>query len=562
MTKKYPYKYIFVSGGVISGLGKGVIAASTGLLLKSLGLKVALVKCDPYVNVDAGTIRPQEHGEVFVTDDGIETDQDLGHYERFLNEDLSRAHYVTTGQIYQEVIRKERNFEYGGEDVEVVPHVPEEMIRRFDKAGKASDADVVIIEIGGTVGEYQNILFLEANRIMKRRDKREVIHIHAGYLPTPPSVGEMKTKPVQTSVRLLGQTGIQPDFLIGRAKKTMDQNRINRIALFCNIDKNDVFSCPYVPSQYQVPQVLKDQGFDKKVVKKLNLKTKNTSIFTSWKKMLKKRSQAQKKLKIAMAGKYHTVGDYVLPDAYVCVIQALKHAGWQHQLKPEIVWIDTEKIESNPKLLSKLGQVSGVIIPQGWGSRGTEGKLMAAKYVRENKIPFLGLCFGMQMAVIEWARNVLNLKNANSQEINPKTKHPVVHIMPKQAEYLKKHQYGGTIRLGAWPCLIKKGSYLQKIYQKNNSTGSLIKKKHPLTVSERHRHRYEFNQKYRPKFKKSGLIISGTSPDNQLVEAIELPKSKHPFYVGVQYHPEYKSRPLSPHPLFVEFIKVAKNRQD
>jgi CTP synthase len=550
------YKYIFVSGGVISGLGKGITAASIALLLKSHGLKVALVKCDPYVNLDAGTIRPQEHGEVFVTEDGVETDQDLGHYERFINENLSRAHYVTTGQIYWNVIKKERNFEYQGEDVEVVPHVPEEMIRRFKEAGKASDADVVIIEIGGTVGEYQNILFLEANRIMKIRDKEEVVHVHVGYLPTPPSIGEMKSKPVQTSVRLLGQTGIQPDFLVARADKPLDEKRKERIALFCNIDYADIISNPYVPSLYEVPLVFKEQGFDLKILKKLNLTAKKTDLFNEWREMSHKTSSAKKKVTIAMAGKYHKVGDYILPDAYVCVLESLKHTIWKTGYVPTIEWIDTQKLETHPELLESLKHVDGVIVPQGWGSRGVEGKIKVAQYAREHKIPYLGLCFGMQMAVIEFARHVLGLTDANSTEANPKTTHPVIHIMPDQAEYLAKRQYGGTIRLGAWPCKINPQSRLYNFYKDNAVGKFLIFKDSPLTVMERHRHRYEFNNKYRQQMEKAGMVIAGTSPDNHLVEAIELTSAIHPFFVGVQFHPEYKSRPLSPHPIFLEFIKA------
>ncbi|MBU0618771.1 CTP synthase [Patescibacteria group bacterium] len=555
MAKKY--KYIFVSGGVISGLGKGISAASVGLLLKSHGYRVALVKCDPYVNIDAGTIRPQEHGEVFVTEDGIETDQDLGHYERFINENLSRAYYITTGQIYQEVIRKERNFEYNGEDVEVVPHVPEEMIRRFKAAGKISQADVVIIEIGGTVGEYQNILFLEANRIMKMREKEKVVHIHVAYLPTPPSIGEMKSKPVQTSIRLLNQTGIQPDFLFARAEKPLDHRRQERISLFGNIDYEAIISCPYVPSQYQLPLLLKEQDFDQKLLKKLNLKAKKGKLLTQWRKMVNQSQGVKRKLSIAIAGKYHTVGNYILPDAYACVLESLKHACWQQNLKLEVVWIDAEKIEKTPQLLTRLNQVNGVIIPQGWGSRGTEGKIMVAEYAREHKLPYLGLCFGMQMAVIEYSRHVGGLKAANSEEINPKTTQPVIHIMPDQAKYLAKHQYGGTIRLGAWPCQINPQSWLYQVYKTSPFSQHLIKQKQPLIVMERHRHRYEFNQKYRRQLEKAGLVICGTSPDGKLVEAIELPKSVHPFYLGVQFHPEYKSRPLTPHPIFMAFVQAS-----
>ncbi len=549
-------KFIFVSGGVISGLGKGVVTSSISLLLKSHGIKVSPVKCDPYVNIDAGTIRPQEHGETFVTEDGIETDQDLGHYERFINENLTRDNYITTGQIYQEVIRRERNFEYDGEDVEVVPHVPEEMIRRFKQAAKAMKAEVVLIEIGGTVGEYQNILFLEANRIMKIRDKEDVVHVHVAYLPTPPSIGEMKTKPVQTSVRLLNQTGIQPDFVLGRAEKPLDQKRKERIALFCNVDLENVISNPYIENVYEVPAVLKKQGLDLKIIKKLNLKTKKTTYFEEWQKLVKKSNGIKKAIKIAIAGKYQTVGNYVLPDAYACVLESIKHASFYQNIKTDIVWFDSEKIEKDPSELQKLNKVDGIIVPQGWGSRGVEGKIKVVQFARENKIPYLGLCFGMQMAVIEFARNVLNLKNANSEEVDPQTTHPVIHIMPHQKEYLAKHQYGGTIRLGAWPCVINSESKLHQMYLEKKAGEYLIKNHSPLTVMERHRHRYEFNNDYREKFSKAGMIISGSSPDGQLVEAVELSSKIHPFFIGVQFHPEFKSRPLSPHPIFIALIKA------
>src|SRR4030042_1322946 len=364
-------KFIFVSGGVISGLGKGITTSSIALLLKSRGFKVAPIKCDAYVNIDAGTIRPQEHGEVFVWECGIECDQDLGNYERFLGETLSRANYVTTGQVYQEVIRKERAFEYEGEDVEVVPHIPEKMIKRFKEAGKKMKADFVLIEIGGTVGEYQNILFIEANRIMKVRDGEEVIHVHVGYLPTPPSIGEMKSKPVQNSVRTLNETGIQPDLLVGRASKDLKKWR----------------------------QLVKK-------IKKIN-------------------RNGEKKVRIGMVSKYQQVGSFELDDAYVSVVEAIKHAAWANEVKPEIIWINSEKIEKLGKsyLKNKMDLVDGVIVPQGWGSRGVEGKIKAIQYAREKKIPYLGLCFGMQMAVIEFGRNVINLKKANTMEANPKTPH-------------------------------------------------------------------------------------------------------------------------------------------
>lgn len=546
-------KFIFVSGGVISGLGKGITAASIALLLKSRGFRVAPIKCDAYVNIDAGTIRPQEHGEVFVCDDGIECDQDLGNYERFLGEPLSRVNYITTGQIYQEVIRKERAFEYEGEDVEVVPHVPEEMIRRFKEAERKMKADFVIIEIGGTVGEYQNILFIEANRIMKVRDNEDVMHIHVGYLPTPPSIGEMKSKPVQTSVRILNETGIQPDLLIGRAEKHLDQWRKKRLALFCNVPLENIISNPDVESIYEVPLILDQQQVAEKILKKFGLRPKKKKDLISWKKLVEKIKNIEdskaKTVKIAMISKYQQVGEFELNDAYISVVEAIKHAAWQNNVKPKIVWFDSEKLATlnAQKITEALKEIDGIIVPQGWGSRGVEGKIKAVQFARENKIPYLGLCFGMQMAVIEFARNVLNLKKANSTEVDSKTPHPVIHIMPNQKKYLERQQYGGTIRLGAWDCRVLAGTKLAKIYGQ------------PGIISERHRHRYEFNNQYRKQFEKAGMRVSGVSPDGKLVEAIEIPD--HPFFIGTQFHPEYKSRPLSPHPLFLDLIKAAINRK-
>ncbi len=536
-------KYIFVSGGVISGVGKGITTASIALMLQARGYKVSCVKCDAYVNVDAGTIRPQEHGEVFVCDDGIETDEDLGHYERFIHRSLSRANYMTTGSVYQEIIRKERAFEYEGEDVEVVPHVPEEMIRRIKLAGRIAKADIVLIEIGGTVGEYQNILFIEANRIMKFRDKEEVLHIHVGYLPTPPSLGEMKSKPIQTSVRALNGSGIQPDFIIGRSDRPMGQRQKERIAMFCNTNVEDIISNQNVYSIYQVPLVLNEQKLAQKILRKFRLPVGKTDGMQQWRDLVGRivsLSKSSKEIKIGIIGKYQKIGDDKLEDAYVSVVEAIKHACWQQEVCPKLVWFDSESLEKNPE---ELYAVDGIIVPQGWGSRGIEGKLIAARYAREKKIPYLGLCFGMQMAVVEFARNVLGFKDANTQEANPNTTHPVIHLMSDQKEYLANKQFGGTIRLGSWKCRIIPKTKLQSVYNKN-------------IINERHRHRYEFNNTYREIFEKNGLKICGVSPDNRLVEAVEI--TNHPFFIGTQYHPEYKSRPLQPHPLFVSFIKSIK----
>lgn len=534
-------KYIFVSGGVVSGLGKGVTSASLAFLLKSRGYKVTNVKIDMYLNVDAGTIRPQEHGEVFVTDDGIETDEDLGHYERFLHESLSRENYITTGQIYQEVIRRERAFEYDGEDVEAIPHVTDEITRRINLAGKKHNAEIVVIELGGTVGEYQNGIFYEASRIMKLKNPDDVIHLHVTYLPFLANIGELKSKPAQTSVRILNGMGIQPDIMVARTEKPIDQKRLERLALFCNMRPEAIFSAPNLDTIYEVPLLFHKQNHHlaSTCLKLLGLKLGKHRNIEGWRIMAKRAvTKWPKRVKIAVVGKYFVTGMYSLVDSYVSVVEAIRHASWKLGVSPVFSWIDSEQIEKDG--ISILKGHDGIVVPQGWGSRGTKGKIMAVRYARENNIPYLGLCFGMQMAVIEFARNVLGLKGANSIEINSKTKYPVIHIMPNQRQYLAKKQYGGTIRLGSWPCVLKKGSKLSKIYG-----GKTL-------INERHRHRYEFNNTYKEKFEKEGMIFSGTSPDGKLIEAIELPN--HSFFVGTQFHPEYISRPLAPHPIFVSFL--------
>lgn len=559
-------KFIIVSGGVLSGLGKGVTAASIGLLLKSRGIKVTAVKCDMYLNIDAGTMNPMEHGEVFVTHDGLETDQDLGHYERFLNQTLTRANYLTNGQVYQYVLDKERALEYGGLCVQPYHHIPPEIIQRWQEAGKTHQAEVVIVELGGTVGEYEGLLFFEAVRRLKLRNPKDVCLLHVGYLPVPSSIGELKSKPLQQSVSLLNSLGLQPDIIVGRAEREIDKKRKEKVALTSGLSVNDIVSNPDAESIYEVPLVLDKQSLTSKIVKKLGLKTKKKDL-KQWRQMLKQARAAKKKATIGMVGKYQKTGDYTLEDSYVCVIEALKQAGWNNGVYPKLIWIDSEDLEKRDKAEVEkiLAKLDGIIVPQGWGSRGVEGKIKAAQYAREHKVPYLGLCFGMQMATIEFARNVLGLKGANTTEVKPKTKYPVIHIMPHQKEYLAKRQYGGTIRLGAWPCRVKKGTKLERVYKDFGQRKSLpwfepnplFKKlkvrKGSLLVYERHRHRYEFNSRYRKKFEGSGFVISGTSPDGKLVEAIEL--KDHPFFIGTQFHPEYESRPLTPHPIFVSFLK-------
>lgn len=534
-------KYIFVSGGVISGIGKGITTSSLAAILTGKGYKVSPVKVDMYLNVDAGTIRPQEHGEVFVTDDGVETDQDLGHYERFLNQNLTAANYITTGQIYQEVIRKERSFEYDGEDVEAIPHITDEITRRIKEAGSARDAEIVLIELGGTVGEYQNAIFFEASRIMKLKNPKDVIQIHVAYLPIPSYLGEMKSKPVQMSVRTLNSMGIQPDIIIGRSENVLDQRRKDRLALFCNVAPEDIISNPDVSTIYQVPVILDDQNLGERVLEKLQLKPGKKDL-APWRNLVKKINGAKKEVKIAVIGKYFGTGDYQLEDVYVSVIESLKHASWNQDLKPKLLWIDSEEFEKDKKAVERLSDVDGIVVPGGFGSRGVEGLITAVKYARENKIPYLGLCYGMHMATIEFARNVLGMKEANTEEIDKNTPFPVIHIMPEQEKLLVGREYGATMRLGAFKCKLKKGTKALQIYGKEE-------------ISERHRHRYEFNNEYREDLEKAGLVVSGTSPNGKLVEMIEI--ADHPFFVGTQAHPEFLSRPLLPHPLYVEFIKAS-----
>jgi len=572
-------KFIIVSGGVLSGLGKGVTTASIGLLLKSRGIKVTAMKCDMYLNIDAGTMNPIEHGEVFVTHDGVETDQDLGHYERFINEILTRENYLTNGQVYRIVLDKERALEYGGKCVEPYHQIPPEIILRWIAAGRVHNADVVLIELGGTVGEYEGLLFFEAVRRIKLKSPMDVILIHVGYLPVPPSIGELKSKPIQQSVQILNSLGLTPDIIVGRAEKEIDQKRKEKIALASGVLVENIISNPDVNSIYEIPIVLRKQKLDEIIIKQLGLKAKREDL-RDWEIMLEKSKKIRDVVKIGIVGKYQKTGDYTLEDSYVCVVESLKHAGLHFNVQPRFSWIDSESLEdlTDSEIKDRLGGMDAIVVPQGWGRRGVEGKIKAAKYARENKLPYLGLCFGMQMASIEFGRNAVGLKKANSSEVDPRTPHPVIHIMPNQRDYLNKKQYGGTIRLGAWPCVIRKGTLLEKAYKKFGGgkfrpwyqPNPLFKNKSPITnppagragheslIFERHRHRYEFNNKYKRLYEKKGFVFSGTSPDGKLVEAIEL--KEHPFFVGTQFHPEYLSRPLSPHPIFLSFIEAIVNK--
>jgi len=544
-------KYIFVVGGVISGVGKGVAASSIGRILSDKDVRVTSIKIDPYINIDAGTMNPTEHGEVFVLDDGDETDQDMGNYERFLGVDLSRANYMTTGRVYESVIHRERNLEYNGKCVEVVPHIPLEVIRRIEEARDIANAQVVIIEIGGTVGEYQNMLFLEAARMMKIKNNKDVFFVMVSYLPVPSKVGEMKTKPTQYAVRTLNASGIQPDIIIARSIVPLDDRRKEKISMFCNIQKDRIISAPDVDSIYDIPLSFEKEGLSDIICEAMGL---TCSVATNedavkWAKFAKSTHSYKSELNIAIVGKYFNTGDFTLSDSYLSVIEAVKYSSYTSGVKPILTWISSMDFEKDPKSIKKLSNYDGIIVPGGFGERGVEGILQVIKFARENNIPYFGLCYGMQLLVIEYARNVLHLKDANTREVNPNAKDIVIDVMEDQKEKIAKKKLGGSMRLGAYIAHLKKGSIAMKAYKTD-------------VISERHRHRYEVNNVYREALEKAGLVFSGTSPDDKLCEIAELPQSKHPFFLGTQFHPEFKARPLSPHPLFTAFIKSCINKKN
>lgn len=543
--EKKQIKYIFVIGGVISGVGKGITSSSLGLILKNRGLKVTAIKIDPYINVDAGTMNPTEHGEVFVLKDGDETDQDMGNYERFIDLNLTRLNYMTTGRVYKSVIEKERNLEYKGKCVEVVPHIPLEVIRRIEEAGKNSQADVLVVEIGGTIGEYQNMLFLEAARMMKLSAPKDVFFVMVSYLPTPQKVGEMKTKPTQHAVRTLNASGIQPDILIARADLSLDTKRKEKISLFCNMPADRVISAPDVDSIYDIPMNFEKENLSDKLCDILGIVPKKPDMkaWKKWENFAKYAHNGKHVVKIAMIGKYFETGDFILSDSYLSVIEAIKYSSYSQNRKPVMTWLNSVDFEKNPSKLKELKKYDGIIIPGGFGSRGVEGNLNVIKYVRENKIPYFGLCYGMQMMVIEYARNVLGLKGANTREVNPDSKFLVIDIMESQKEILKNNSYGGSMRLGEYKALLRDGTVAKEAY----GTKEII---------ERHRHRYEVNPAFIADLEAKGLVFSGRSPGGHLMEIAELPKKYHPFFLGTQFHPEFLARPLSPHPLFTAFIKA------
>lgn len=526
-------KFIFVTGGVVSSLGKGITAASLGRLLKNRGLSVTIQKFDPYINVDPGTMSPYQHGEVFVTEDGAETDLDLGHYERFIDINVSANSNVTTGKIYSSVITKERRGDYLGGTVQVIPHITNEIKDRIFRAARESNCDILITEIGGTVGDIESLPFLEAIRQMKNDVGREnVMYIHVTLVPFISAAGEVKTKPTQHSVKELRSLGIQPTMIVCRTEYPLSKELKDKIALFCDIDPAAVIEARNADTIYEVPLMMQAEGLDEYVVKYLKLDAKPADM-KDWAEMVSRIKHLDKSIKIALVGKY-----VALQDAYLSVAEALYHAGFANNVDVEIKWIQAEHV-NRENVADLLGDADGILVPGGFGDRGIEGKIEAIRFARENKIPFLGICLGMQMAIVEFARNVLHLTGANSSEINPETPHPVIDLLPEQKNV---EDMGGTMRLGLYACNVVKGSLAHQAYQLE-------------VIEERHRHRYEFNNDYREQMERAGLLFSGTSPDGRLVEIIEV--KDHPWFVATQFHPEFTSRPNRPQPLFREFIRAA-----
>ena len=526
-------KYIFVTGGVVSSLGKGIVAASVGRVLKNRGLKVTLQKFDPYLNVDPGTMSPYQHGEVFVTEDGAETDLDLGHYERFIDVNLGQYSNVTAGRVYSSIIEKERRGDYLGGTVQVIPHVTNEIKSRVLLAGESSDADVVITEIGGTTGDIESLPFLEAIRQIRSDLGREnVCYIHCTLLPYIKAAGEMKTKPTQQSVKELRGLGIQPDIIVVRNELALTDELRAKISLFCDIPKKNVIESRDISNLYQLPLNLKAQKIDDIVLKHFNLTAKEADM-EEWTSLVERVDNLKDEVRIALVGKY-----VELHDAYISVVESLKHAGYKHNSKVKIDWIQSEDI-TEENVHEYLKEADGILVPGGFGDRGVEGKITTIKYARENKVPFFGICLGMQLAAVEFARNVCGLTGAHSSELDPNTPYPIINLLPDQENVV---EMGGTLRLGSYPCTLTEGSQAHKEYGEIN-------------ITERHRHRYEFNNFYRERLTNKGLVLSGVSPDGRLVEIVELPE--HPWFVAGQFHPEFKSRPEKAHPLFAGFIKAS-----
>lgn len=543
---KQNHKYIFVLGGVMSGVGKGVTTASIAKILSARGFRVNPMKIDPYLNVDAGTMNPIEHGEVFVLDSGLECDQDMGNYERFLDLSVPPENYMTSGMVYKYVIDKERALGYGGKCVDPIPALPNEILRRMNAAREKTRSDITIVEIGGTIGEYQNAIFIEAARILKLRHPDDVIFVLVSYLPVPDKIGEMKTKPTQYAVRSLNSYGVHPDIIVARSDRPLDKNRKEKIAFSSNVPVDNIISAPDVDSIYDIPLNFEKDRLSDTLLKLLKSKPRRRDL-NDWRRMVSRIKNATNEVKIGVVGKYFKTGDFVLSDVYISIIESLKHAGAAHNVKVKLEWLDSGDYEDNPKKLVELESYDGVLVPGGFGERGVEGKIAAIRYARERQIPYFGLCYGMQLMVIEYARHVAGLKDAHTTEVNPKTNNPVIDIMPDQKEKMAQKNYGGSMRLGAYPAILKKGTIAATAYNSHK-------------ISERHRHRFEVNPEYIQKLEEAGLIFSAHSPDGTLMEIAELSRASHPFCLGTQFHPEFKSTPLNPHPLFLAFLKAAKTR--
>jgi CTP synthase len=589
------HKYIFIVGGVMSGVGKGITTSSLGTILQAKGYSVNIAKVDPYLNVDAGTMNPTEHGEVFVMNSGLETDQDMGNYERFMNRDLTNADYMTGGMVYLEVIMRERALKYRGKCVDAVPHIRDEIVNRIRQSGEVAKSDITIIEIGGTVGDYQSAMFYEAARYLKLSTHANagggaagnaggpgnVLFVMVTYLPVPNKIGEMKSKPTQNAVRELQSYGIQPDFIIGRSEMPIDNRRKEKIAIACNVPMENVISAPDIDSVYDVPNNFERDRFGEQVEKALGLKNRPLDL-QPWKNFVQKTRNARsrgKEVNIAIVGKYFDSGDFVLTDAYVSVIEALKFSAYSLGLKPVLHWISAKQFEVDPKtgksltpaqiaaaLKQTFAKIDGILVPGGFGETGIEGKISVIKYAREHKIPYFGICYGMQLMVIEHARHMAGLPGAQTSEIDPAAPHVVVDIMEHQKKLLNEGKYGASMRLGGFICTLKPDTIAFEAYKKSGWLGRRLDKAvHSIGVSvskltkdsilERHRHRYEVNPAYVGRLAESGMVFSGTSPDGSLMEIAELPREVHPFFLGVQFHPEFLARPLDPHPIFTEFIK-------
>lgn len=529
----------------MSGVGKGIAASSIAKILQAKGFSVNPIKVDPYLNVDAGNMNPTEHGEVFVLDSGLETDQDMGNYERFLEIDLKSEDYITSGMVYKSVIDRERSLGYKGKCVEAIPHITDEITRRIQKAANMNGSNITLIEIGGTVGDYQNIMFIEAARVLKLKNPADVAFILVTYLPVPSTLGEMKTRPTQNAARMLNSYGVQADIIIARAPQPLDTRRKEKIAVACAVPAENVISAPDIESVYEVPINFERDKIGERIMEVLSLKSRvKKDGFTKWKKFVSNLKNLSGEVNIAVVGKYFDTGDFVLSDAYISVIEAIKYSAYRVGVKPILHWLNAKDFESGVSDVKELSKYDGIIVPGGFGETGIEGKLRVIRYAREKKIPYFGLCYGMQLAVVEYARNVLGLQEANTTEINQDTPYPVIDIMPDQKAKLANEDYGGTMRLGAYPAVLKEGSIAAKSYGVTE-------------ISERHRHRYEVNPEYISKLEEAGLVFSGKSPDGVLMEIAELPRKVHPFFLGTQFHPEFHARPLCPHPLFTDFIKAA-----